>query len=612
MTSTSLIKTYKKVLDLFTPNEKLQGAILLFFILIAAFLDMLGVASILPFVSLLMNHDLVETNKFLIYLYEVFNNFGGTGIKQFLFILGIGVFIILIFSLIFRSFVVYFQTHFSLMREYSISKRLVEGYLRQPYIWFLDRNSVSFRVNILSEVSTVINDLILPFMNLISQSALTCALLILIIFIDPKLAIIGALFLVISYGVIFLIIKNTVYRMGSERTKANQDRYSILAETFGSIKVLKLGNLEQTYINRFAKSAKIFASNISKGKVIAHTPRYLIEGVAFGGLMILILTQMLLDNQIQNIIPVIALYAFAGYRMIPALHNIYHSVTHINFSSKALDMIHQDMMNFKYFEKTLNTTSVLPLTKSIELSNVNFSYNNNKQIVLKNINLTIPAFSKVGIVGLTGSGKTTMVNIIMGLLDPNEGSLSIDGNIINASNKKSWQKCIGYMPQQIYLSDDSIINNIAFGVEVKDINYQAIEQAAKIANLHDFIINELPNGYNTTVGERGVRFSGGQQQQIGIARALYHKPQILVLDEATSALDNYNEQIIMEALKNIANKITIIIIAHRLSTVKNCDVVFVLDKGELKATGTYEQLNQSSREFKKISNYLKEIYDIKK
>ena len=258
-------------------------------------------------------------------------------------------------------------------------------------------------------------------------------------------------------------------------------------------------------------------------------------------------------------------------------------------------------MNLKSSEKNFDTQSIIKLTKSIELNNISFDYPNSTKTTLKNINLSIPAFSKVGFVGATGSGKTTISDLILGLLDPNQGALIVDGNIITINNKRSWQKSIGYVPQQIFLIDDSIAANIAFGVDPKDIDRQAVEWASKIANLHNFVMNELPNNYNTVVGERGIKLSGGQRQRIAIARALYHKPQVLILDEATSALDSLTEQTVMEAMKNLKNKITMILITHRLSTVKNFDTIFLLDQGELKDKGSYEELKQSSAIFKEMS-----------
>jgi len=208
----------------------------------------------------------------------------------------------------------------------------------------------------------------------------------------------------------------------------------------------------------------------------------------------------------------------------------------------------------------------------------------------------------VGFVGSTGSGKTTTVDIILGLLEPQKGSLSVDGQTITALNRRQWQRAIGYVPQHIYLADDSVAANIAFGVNVREIDQQALERAAKIANLHDFVVNDLPQGYATTVGERGVRLSGGQRQRIGIARALYHSPRVLILDEATSALDNLTEQAVMEAVHNLGHEITIILIAHRLSTVRQCDQVYLLERGELKASGTYEELKKHSNHFKQLSD----------
>jgi ABC-type multidrug transport system fused ATPase/permease subunit len=264
----------------------------------------------------------------------------------------------------------------------------------------------------------------------------------------------------------------------------------------------------------------------------------------------------------------------------------------------ALDALHKDLLKLKA-AKFDNDKNILPLKKNILLNNIDYNYPNSSRTALKNLHLTIPARSTVGIVGATGSGKTTTVDIILGLLKAQKGSLQIDGQVISENNIRAWQRTIGYVPQQIYLADDSIASNIAFGIDYKDINQNKVERAAKIANLHDFVVKELPNKYKTTVGERGIRLSGGQRQRIGIARALYNNPQVLIFDEATSALDNLTEQIVMDSVHNIGSDITIILIAHRLSTVKECDTIFLLEKGELKAEGTFENLIKMSESFRK-------------
>ena len=233
---------------------------------------------------------------------------------------------------------------------------------------------------------------------------------------------------------------------------------------------------------------------------------------------------------------------------------------------------------------------MLTFSKEIVLKNIFYNYPNASITALKDINLKIPAKNTIGFIGKTGSGKTTAIDIILGLLDPQKGKLQVDEKIITKENSKAWQGLIGYVPQHIYLSDDTVSANIAFGVNSNDINQKAVEKASKIANLHQFVLDELPNKYQTTIGERGVRLSGGQRQRIGIARALYHDPKLLVLDEATSALDNQTEQAVMDAVNNLNKDITIILIAHRLDTVKNCNIIFKLDKGRLVGQGTYNEL----------------------
>ena len=595
------MQTLKKILDFLTPVEKKQAFLLLILILCMALLDVIGIASVLPFIAVLSNPELIETSALLNYLYQASSILGVGSNKQFMLALGVAVFLLLIISLILRSFTAYAQVRYALMREYSIGARLIKGYLHKHYGWFLNRNSADLHKTILSGVSEIINETIIPGINLVVHSIVTLTILTLLFVVNYKLALAILLIFAISYGTIFFFMKNILLKMGSDRLQANEDRFIAVNEAFGAIKEVKVGRLEKVFVDRFSKPAKIYASRQSMAVAISAVPRYFIEGIAFGGMILLILVLMMRGDMFSNILPIIVLYTFAGYRLIPSLQQIYVAFTQLRFSSATLDSMHKDLKNFSSLEVTSNTITNMQLSKSITLANISFDYPDSKKSSLKNINLFIPAFKKVGIIGATGSGKTTLIDIILGLLDPKQGTLSVDGNIINFKNKQSWQKSIGYVPQQNYLVDNSIAANIAFGIDLKNINHQSVEQAAKIANLHDFVMNELPNNYNTIVGERGVRLSGGQRQRIAIARALYRKPQVLILDEATSALDGLTEQTVMEAMNNLKNKTTTILITHRLSAVKNCDIIFVLERGELKDQGSYEELNQSSAIFKKMS-----------
>ena len=590
------MKMLKKVFRLLNHFEKKQSFILLLLILVMSLLDMVGVASIFPFIQVLINPKLVETNIILAYFYNLFNI---SEIRQFQFIFGLLVFFVLIASIIVRALTYYVQIHFSLMREYSISKRLVEGYLNQSYAWFLSRHSANLGKNILSEVNNVVIHAIIPITTLFAQSAVAITLLILIFMTDPILAINVGLVLFISYGMIFYFSKNFLSNIGFQSLQANEDRFRTLTEVFNAIKEVKFGGLEKTYIKYFDKPSKIYASNQSKALLISNLPRYFIEGIIFGGMIILLIILIKSKDDFINIVPVIAIYAFVGYRLIPALQQIYYSISQINFAEAALNSLHKDLIGLNYSYQKISKTPRMKLSKCIKLDNIYFSYPNHRNVILKNISFSIKAFSKVGIVGPTGSGKSTMIDIILGLIDPSEGSLKIDENIISNKNKRSWQQIIGYVPQQIYLSDDTIAANIAFGINKNNIDYKAVKRSSKIANLHDFIVKELPEGYNTIIGERGVRLSGGQRQRIGIARSLYRNPQVLIFDEATSALDDSTEHAIMEAINNLGNKITVILIAHRSSMIKNCDYLFLFDQGKLKAEGTYNELIKSNKFFKK-------------
>tara|TARA_A100001011_G_C14279299_1_gene830810 strand:- start:46 stop:1818 length:1773 start_codon:yes stop_codon:yes gene_type:complete len=588
------METFKKLIFLLSPQERRRAGLLLVMILIMALLDMIGVASVLPFIAVLTNATLIETNFIIKYIYQSSKIFGVENYQQFLFFLGVVVLILLVTSLTFKAITIYAQVRFSEMRHYSISKRLVEGYLRQPYSWFLNQNSSELGKTILSEVSNVVGNGIGQFLEVVAKGSVAITLIILLIIVDPKLALIVGFTISFAYGLIYYLLANYLKRIGEERLLHNELRFKYVSEAFNAAKEVKVGGLEQSFTNRFSFSAAIFAKTSTSADVIKQLPRFFLEAIVFGGILLIILYIMSQTGSFNTALPIVSLYVFAGYRLMPALQQIYASLTILKFVEPSLDKLYNDVKNLKPVVENQNKGSI-SLNKTVTLNNISYSYPNSERTALKDISLTIPAKSTVGLVGSTGSGKTTTVDIILGLLEPQKGTLEVDGKIITKENSRSWQRSIGYVPQYIHLSDDTVEANIAFGVEPKFINKKAVEKASTIANLHEFVMEELPNKYQTIIGEDGVRLSGGQRQRIGIARALYYNPQVLVLDEATSALDNQTEKVVMDAINNLSKDITIVLIAHRLNTVKNCDIVFKLNKGKIIEQGKFSEIIDTRR-----------------
>lgn len=593
---------FKKIFALLTPAEQRSAGVLVVMVLIMAALDTLGVASILPFIAVLSNPELVQTNPIIYNLYINARYIGVETLEDFLLVLGFLIFVLIVASLAFKALTNYALTRFVRMREYSIGKRLTEVYLRQSYSWFLNRHSADLSKTILSEVDTIIVGGINPLITLIVQSTLVLALLILLIMVDPRLALSVGVVLGIAYGSVYIFLSGWLKRLGQVRMQANKERFTALSEAFGAIKEVKANGLEWAYVQRFAKPAETYAKGQATATAIGQLPRFALEAIAFGGMLLVILYLMRKSGSFADALPIISLYAFAGYRVMPALQQIYGAFAQMRFSGPALDSLYDDITSLECDSIQRNhLVAPLTLTENIRLETISYRYPNAQRTALRGIDLTIPLHSTVGFVGATGSGKTTLVDMILGLLEPEEGHLRVNGQIINDANQQQWQRCIGYVPQHIYLSDDSVSANIALGVQADEIEQQSVERAAKIAGLHEFVETELSQGYATIVGERGVRLSGGQRQRIGIARALYHKPQVLVLDEATSALDNLTEQAVMQAIDNLSNHITIILIAHRLSTVRQCDQIYLLERGTVAANGTFEELIRANGRFRSMA-----------
>ncbi len=596
--------THKKLLYLLTRHEKIRAMFLLCMILIVAFLEMVGVASIMPFMAVLTSPDLIQTNHILNNLFSLSKKFGVETNNQFLFVLGISVFLLLVTSIVFKALTNYAQLRFTFMRQYSLGKRMIEGYIYQPFSWFLNRHSADLGKNIISEVGLIVNGVLNPSLNLIQNTLITLAILIILISINFKIAIIVGLTLGSVYGTIYIFSRSLVFKIGKERLKANELLFISVSEAFGAIKEIKVSGSEKNFINRYSDPAKNLAKSQALLGLISTLPRFALEAVAFGGIILVILYFIAQTGNFNDIIPILSLYVFAGYRLMPALQGIYRSAAQIRYAKPSLDTLYEDLKNLKSTTSTSDKNR-LQFKKNITLKNIFFQYPNSKKTVLKNLNLNISARSKIGIVGATGSGKTTIVDIILGLLELQKGRFEVDGKLIEKNNLRSWQNSIGYVPQNIFLADDTVLANIAFGVEKNIVNQQSVENAAKIASLHEFVVNELPEKYQTYIGEKGIRLSGGQRQRIGIARALYQNPKLLILDEATSSLDSLTEQDVMDAVYNMGKDLTVIMIAHRLSTVKECDSIVVIENGEIKHQGTFQELAKINDYFRSATSDLK-------
>lgn len=593
---------FKKLIDLLSPQERRRCLVLLAMILVMAFIDMLGIASIMPFMAVLTNPEVVHNNEYLSAIYQRMNF---TSESEFLSFLGMLVFVMLVGSIAFKALATYALLRFTHMRNYSLSKRLVAGYLQQPYDWFLNRNSSDLGKTILSEVDEVIVGALVPTMQVIAQSTVVIGLLVLLLIVDPLLTLAVIAVLGSAYVIFYLSLRSYMTRIGNERLDANRDRYQVVQEIFGGIKEVKVSGLEGVMLKYYEDPAMRFARQVSASKISSQVPRFALEAVVFGGLILVMLYLMSKPGGLQEALPVLAVFAFAGYRLMPALQNVYQQLTTLRFAGPALDALHKDLMSLKSGNPSIfhsDKTAPLGLAKTLSLERVNYIYPGAERASVKNVDMEIKAFTTVGFVGATGSGKTTTVDLILGLLHAQSGNLKVDGQIISRDNLRAWQKSIGYVPQHIYLADASVSANIAFGVPAELVNMDAVIKAARTACLHDFVTQQMPNAYDTMVGERGVRLSGGQRQRIGLARALYHDPDILILDEATSALDNLTEQAVMEAVNNLGHRKTIILVAHRLSTVKDCDQIFMMEHGEVIGSGRFDELLENNEQFRAMAS----------
>jgi ABC-type multidrug transport system fused ATPase/permease subunit len=587
----------RQILNLLTRKEKINAAGVFAAMLLMAFVEVVGVASIMPFIAVLSDPDAIMHHAKLALIY---NYYHFTDKHAFLIFLGFGVLGILVVSNAISMLTTWLMLRFTYARQYSLSQRLFRQYLFQPYSFFLQRNSSELAKNILTEVVTVVNRAFIPGMQLIAKCIITAFILLLLLKIDPVLAFVLTFLLGGAYLGLYVNVRKKLSSISKKTQVSTKQQFKLVAEAFGGIKDIKLLNRENYFLDAFSYFSKQQADDEAAGNIIAHLPRYALETIAFGGVLTIILYLLMTKKDINDAMPLLALYAFASFRLMPAMQQIFTSVAFLRMSRGALTTLTEDLTDLQ-ISPPAPTNKALVFDNELTLNNISFSYPDMQKPVIQALNLIIPANSTVGVVGMTGTGKSTLIDIILGSLTPQSGDILVDGQEISNDNLLAWQKKIGYVPQMIFLADDTIKNNIAFGMADDKIDMQAVELAARMANIHHFIVSQLDAGFNTIVGDRGVRLSGGQRQRIGIARALYHDPEILVLDEATSSLDTLTENVILEAIRELSHKKTIIIIAHRLTTLTECDMIHVLKDGEIISSGTYHALLENSSPFREMA-----------
>lgn len=591
----------KMVLSFLSKREKGQLFLVFFSMVIVGLLEVIGVGSISPFMSVVSNPELIETNQ---YLNWVYNALKFESAWAFILFMGIFVIVFLAISNASRAVNSFIIEYYSGRRLHSISMRLMKKYLYQPYVFFLNKNTADLSKNILSEVAMLIRGVLLIFMQLVTNIIISFSIIVLLIVINPVVALGVSVVLLIIYFLIFSLVRSILNKKGVERAKANSLKFKYVSEAFSGIKDVKLLGCEETFLGLFSKPSIKFAMNNAISDVIGDLPKFILETLAFGGIIGIILINLGTGKNIESFLPIITLYAFGGYRLLPALQKIFKAITKIKYNLPIVEILYNDYHNLTDIGKSSNNHNIVPISfrNDICLKDITFYYPNTLEAIIKNQSLTINVNTSIGFVGSTGCGKTTIIDIILGLLRAQKGSIIVDGIEINDENIRNWQANLGYVPQSIFLIDDTIKKNIAFGIPEDEIDPAAVKRAAMIANLHGFIDTSLEDGYETMVGERGVRLSGGQRQRIGIARAVYHNPSVLIMDEATSALDGLTENAIMDAIRNLSHKKTIIMIAHRLTTVKECDVIHILDEGRIIDSGKYDELIQRNKHFQQMAD----------
>jgi ABC-type multidrug transport system fused ATPase/permease subunit len=578
----------KKVISLLDGREQRRLMVVMFGAVLMGVIEIAGVGSIMPFIAVASNPGMIESNPYLAWAYTAFSF---SSARSFLMALGVLMFVFVIVRNAFSAILMYVQVRFTQSCRHSLSLKLFKCYLGQDYAFFLGKNSYEFSKNINNEIENIINGTVMQLVNIITFGIQILLLGTFLFIVNPISTLFIFFLIACIYSSIFVATKRKLNRLGFERYELNTERNRVVSEAFWGIKDVKISGNERVFYESFKPISKRLSRNIASEEAIGVLPKYALEAAGFSAIIVFIMILILSSSgDFSSAITSITMYAYAGYRLMPVMQQFFRSITKLKYSASGTEMIIHEFAQ-RCSAKALPDPRIepMPFAREIRLDHIVFTYPGKDEPVIKDVSLAIEANSLVGFCGTTGSGKTTTVDIILGLLKPDSGSRVIDGTPVNDGNVHAWQKNIGYVPQNIYLSNASIVENIAFGIPRKSIDMDAVMRAARMAQIHDFISEELAEGYETKVGERGICLSGGQRQDRYRARPLYQSP-VLVMDEATSALDTKTETDVMGAIDALAGKKTIILIAHRVTTLRKCGVIFQIIKGKLTAKGTYDEI----------------------
>ena len=591
----SLIGDVLKLLKVLSPSRKRQLLFLIILMFFSAVTEVMNLAAIIPFLSSLSSpNELLENPS----LQPIFNLLKIESTSQLVLGLAVAFIMITVLNNLLRMTVLYIQTYLSARISTEVGCLVYEHILLQPYEYHICQNSSDLITLISTDTATISNGVMGPILLVIANGMISVGLLIGLFIINPVSMLIALLVLGMSYGLIYRVRQKSLLENSRIMTRNSQQQIKIIQESFGGIQNLILADTYSFFQANYARSSHLVQNAYASILLTSSMPRYGIEMIAmvFIGILAISLGQ---EGGFDRAIPILGGLALGVYRLLPALQQLFSALARAQGSRSSLVRVLAAIQ--RPIDPLLKSeVAPLHLTRKIQLEHAWFRYEQDDRWILKDINLAIDSCTTVGFVGTTGSGKSTAVNVILGLLRPQKGHIVVDDETLSGQRLRAWQLGVAYVPQSIFLADTTIANNIAFGIDAHLIDYQRVHEAAQLAQVDGFI-ESLPAQYETMLGERGVRLSGGQQQRIGIARALYRQASMIIFDEATSSLDMETEQEVMAAIEGLRHTVTIILIAHRLSTIQTCDRIFEFQDGRIVAAGTYNELLKNSESFQKLA-----------